>query len=74
MIVQSQKVQWHWTLVSQCMDSEDEAIQLLVTLGNSESITATWMEIYKQEKKETTKKKGVRKELGSKYTRRNDDK
>ena len=68
-IMRSQNIQWHWTLISQCIDSEEEAIELLkeiVTLWVTVrrfSITATWMEIFKQEKKKTTKKRGLRKQL-----------
>ena len=68
-IVKSQNIQWHWTLISQCIDSEEEAIELLneiVTLWvtvRGFSITATWMEIFKQEKKKSTKKRALRKQL-----------
>lgn len=69
-IMRSRNIQWHWTLISQSIDSEEEAIELLkeiVTLWvtvRGFSITATWMEIFKQEKKKTTKKKrGLRKQL-----------
>ena len=77
-VVRSPDIQWHWTLVSQCMDSDDDAIELLkeiVTLWvtvRGFSITATWMEMYKQEKKKTTtKKKGLRKELSHSTSDRN---
>ena len=67
-VVRSPDIQWHWTLVSQCMDSEDDAIELLkeiVTLWvtvRGFSITATWMEMYKQEKKENNNKEKRTKE------------
>ena len=64
-------VQWQWTLISQCIDSEDDAIWLLneivklyVTIRGF-SIAATWMEVYKKQvKKRGTKKTvGLRKQL-----------
>ena len=69
-IVQNEDVQFHWTLLSHCIDSEKEAIELLreiVTLWvtvRGFSITATWMEVYKQETKKKSKKiPGLRKGL-----------
>ena len=47
-IVDSEQVQWNWILISQCIDSEDDAIELLkeiVTLWvtiRGFSITAMW--------------------------------
>ena len=69
-IVDSEQVQWNWTLISQCIDSEDDAIELLkeiVTLWvtiRGFSITAMWMEAYKRDHKSGTKKTpGLRKGL-----------
>ncbi len=63
-------MQFHWTLLSQCIDSELKAIELLretVTLWvtvRGFSITATWMEMYKEETKKKAKKiPGLRKGL-----------
>ena len=74
-IAQSEDVQWNWTLISQCIDVEKDAIELLrdiITLWvtvRGFSITATWMEVYKKEAKLTTKKKpGLRKGLGQSST------
>ena len=54
-------VQWQWTLISQCIDSEDDAIWLLneivklyVTIRGF-SIAATWMEVYKKQVKKRNK-------------------
>ena len=64
-IMRSQNIQWHWTLISQCIDSEEEAIELLkeiVTLWvtvRGFSITATWMEIFKQEKRKPQRKEDL---------------
>ena len=68
-IVKNEDIQWHWTLISQRIDSEEDAVELLeeivsfwVTIRGF-SLAATWMEVYKQETKKTTKKsKGLRKE------------
>ena len=66
----SEEVQWNWTLISQCMDAEEDATELLreiVTLWvtiRGFSITAMWMEAYKRESKKSTKKTpGLRKGL-----------
>ena len=66
-------VQWSWTLISKCIDSEEDAIELLqeiVTLWvtiRGFSITATWMEAYKRELNKSTKKApALRKTLSSK--------
>ena len=55
-IVADDNIQWHWTLLSQCIDSEDLAIELLreivklwVTIRGF-SLAASWMEVYKKEK------------------------
>ena len=55
-IMRSRNIQWHWTLISQCIDSEEaiESLKEIATLWvtvRGFSITATWMEISKQEKK-----------------------
>ena len=61
-IVESEEVQFNWTLISQCINSEEEAIELLeniVTLWVTTrgfAITAMWMEIYRKESKKNTKK------------------
>jgi hypothetical protein len=61
-ITQCEDVEWNWTLLSQCIDTESNAIELLeaiVTLWvtiRGHSITATWMEVYKVAMKKTTKK------------------
>ena len=54
-IVDHDDVQWHWTLISQCIDSEEHAVELLqeivflwVTIRGF-SLTATWMELYKKD-------------------------
>ena len=68
-IMNSQDVEWNWTLISQCIDAEEDAIELLqaiVTLWvtiRGFSITATWMEVYKKQSKTTKKNPGLRKEL-----------
>ena len=43
-ITDSEEVQWNWTLISQCIVSEDDA--LWVTIRGF-SITALWMETFK---------------------------
>ena len=49
-ITDNEEVQWNWTLISQCIVSEDDALELLrevVTLWvmiRGFSITALWME------------------------------
>lgn len=60
-IMNQEDVQWHWTLISQCIDSEEDAIELLyeivllwVTVRRF-ALAATWMETYKQMAKATTK-------------------
>lgn len=63
-------VQWHWTILSACIESEDDAVELLreivqlcVTIRGF-SMAASYLELYKSEKRETTKKShGLRKEL-----------
>ena len=63
-------IQFHWTLISQDMDSEEESQELLrevvskwVTIRGF-AIASMWMEVYKQACKETTAKStGLRKHL-----------
>ena len=69
-IMNSEDVEWNWTLICQCIDAEEDVIDLLQAivnpLGHNQgfSITATWMEVYKQQSKKTTKKNPrLRKEL-----------
>ena len=62
--------EWHWTLLSQCIDSEEDAVELLhniiflwVTIRGF-SLAATWMEMYKKSNHKTTKqKKSLRRDL-----------
>ena len=71
-IMNQEDVQWHWTLISQCIDSEEDAIELLyeivllwVTVRGF-ALAATWMETYKQMTKATTKRSvALRKQLKS---------
>ena len=52
-VCNSDDVQWHWTLLSTCIDSEDHAIELLWEIATlcitirGFSIAATWLEVYK---------------------------
>ena len=69
-IMHSEDVGWNWTLLSQCIDEESDAIELLqeiVTLWvtvRGYAITATWMETYKAATKNAiTKNPGFRKGL-----------
>lgn len=69
-IMHSEDVEWNWTLLSQCIDAESDAIELLeaiVTLCvtvRGFAITATRMEVYKTTTKKTTAKNpGLRKGL-----------
>ena len=62
-IAGNEDVQWYWTLISQSIDSEEDAVELLhevvklwVTIRGF-SLAATWMESYKQSVNQTTKKK-----------------
>lgn len=72
-IVNNEDIQWYWTLLSQCIDAEDHAIELLqeivklwVTIRGF-ALAATWLEVYKKEKQKTTKKStGLRKGLKGK--------
>ena len=64
----SDDVQWHWTLLSTCIESENHAIELLrkiVTLTvtiRGFALAASWLEVYKLETRKTTKKSsGLRK-------------
>ena len=58
-IMQNEDVAWNLTLVSQCIDAESDAIELLeaiVTLWvavRGFSITATWMTVYKSKCQES---------------------
>jgi len=69
-IIKNEVIQSYWTLISKCITSEEDAVELLreivsvwVTIRGF-SLAANWMEVYKQETKKTTKKsKGLRKEL-----------
>ncbi len=68
-IADNEDVQWHWTLISQCIDSEEDAVELLheivflwVTVRGF-SLAATWMEMYKKSTKNTKKKVSLRKSL-----------
>ena len=72
-IMHNEAVEWNWTLLSQCIDAESDAIELLeaiVTLWvtvRGFSITATWMEVYKSTTKKTNvKNPGLRKGLSRK--------
>ena len=63
-------IQFHWTLISQDMDSEEESQELLREVVNKWvtirgfAIASMWMEVYKQACKETTAKStGLRKHL-----------
>ena len=71
-IVDNEDVQFHWTLISQCIDKEEDAtwllfeiVKLYVTVRGF-SIAATWLEQYKREEKLFTKKSvELRKKLAS---------
>jgi threonine/homoserine/homoserine lactone efflux protein len=73
-IANNDEVQWHWTLISQCIDSEADAVELLhqivllwVTIRGF-SLAATWLEVYKKEAKKTTKQTtSLRRELSRSY-------
>lgn len=61
-VADHEDVQRHWTLISQSIDSEEYAIELLheivklwVTIRGF-ALAATWMEVYKKTAKKTTKK------------------
>ena len=66
----SDEVQWHWTLLSQSLESLEDAewllkenVKLFVTIRGF-SIAWNWMELYKlKEKKSTRKSTGLRKQL-----------
>ena len=74
-VMKNENVQWYWTLLSQDIDSEDAAIELLkeivqlwVTVQGF-SLVLTWMETYKRNNKTSTKKShGLRKEPTNKDT------
>ena len=69
-ILQNDEVQFHWALLSQVIDSPDNAelllmeiIKLWVTVRGY-SMIASWMEVYKkQQKKNSQKSTGLRKSL-----------
>lgn len=68
-VADNEDVQWHWTLISQCIDSEEDAVELLheivflwVTLRGF-SLAATWMEMFKKSAKTTKKKISLRRDL-----------
>lgn len=69
-IAEDEDIQWHWTLISQCIDSEEDAVELLheivllwVTVRGF-SLAATWLETYKKSAKKSTEKKvSLRKNL-----------
>lgn len=68
-IVKDEDIQWYWTLLSQDIDSEDDAIELLTDIVQlwvtvrGFSLVNTWMETYKIKNKTSTKSKSLRKEL-----------
>ena len=69
-VCNSDDVQWHWTLLSTCIDSEDHAIELLREIATlcitirGFSIAATWLEVYKLATRKTVKRSSaLRKEL-----------
>ena len=68
-IAQNEEVKWKWTIISQCINSDDaiELLREIVTLWvtvRGFSITAMWMEVYKKVCQTiTTKRAGLRKEL-----------
>ena len=63
-------VQFHWTLISQDIDEEEDAIELLTEISDmwvtirGFSIASAWLEEYKKLKKtKLAKKRGLRKDL-----------
>ena len=63
-------VQFYWTLISQDIDDEEHAIELLIDIADmwitirGFSLASTWLEEYKHSKKtKVSKSKGLRKEL-----------
>lgn len=64
-IAKCEDVEWNWTLLSQCIDTESDAIELLENIVNlwvtvrGHSITAAWLEVHKA----TQKKAALRKTL-----------
>lgn len=69
-VCNSNEVQWYWTLLSTCIEAEEDAIELLREIAKlcitirGFSLAASWLEVYKLEAHETTKKsRGLRKEL-----------
>ena len=61
-ILDNEDVQFHWTLISQCIEKDEEAawilleiVKLYVTIRGF-SIAAMWLEQYKREEKLSTKK------------------
>ena len=69
-ILSDENVQWQWTLISQTINSEENAswllgeiVKLYITIRGF-SIVALWIEQYKREYKQSTKKSvGLRKKL-----------
>ena len=72
-VIQNEDVQFYWALLSQDIDSPEDAetllgeiIKLWVTIRGF-SMVASWMEVYKAEKNTTTEKStGLRKSLSGK--------
>ena len=62
-VIGSEDVHQNWALISQCLDSEDDALELLediITLWvtvRGFSITETWLETYKAKTEEKYKEK-----------------
>jgi hypothetical protein len=60
-------VQFYWTLISQDIDDEEDAIELLTDICDTIrgfSMASAWMEEYKKLKKtKVAKKRGLRKDL-----------
>ena len=69
-ILEDVDVQFHWTLISQDIDEEDDAIELLTEISDmwvtirGFAMASAWLEEYKKVKKtKVAKKKGLRKDL-----------
>lgn len=69
-VLEDDDVQFHWTLISQDIESDDEAQELLHEIIHlwinirGFSIASVWIETYKQATKQTTQKStGLRKHL-----------
>ena len=69
-IADNNDVQFQWALISQCIEKEEDAcwllneiVKLYMTIRGF-SVAAMWMEMYKKESKQSTKKSvGLRKQL-----------